>query len=55
MQISVVIPTYQRKDLVLRAVESALSQARRADEVIVVDDGSTMGCLVLTGRVDRHR
>lgn len=38
--ISVVIPTFNRPDEVLDAVRSALSQTRRPDEVIVVDDGS---------------
>lgn len=45
--VSVVIPTYQRRDLVVEAVESALAQTRgglEVDlEVIVVDDGSTDG------------
>ncbi len=38
--ISVVIPTYNRRALVKRAVESALSQSFCPAEVIVVDDGS---------------
>lgn len=41
--VSVVIPTYNRAALVLRALESVLSQCRDGDEVIVVDDGSTDG------------
>jgi glycosyltransferase involved in cell wall biosynthesis len=39
--VSVVIPTYNRADLLPRAVTSALAQCIRGDEVIVVDDGST--------------
>lgn len=39
--ISTVIPTYNRAQMVGRAVESALSQCVTGDEVIVVDDGST--------------
>ncbi|MDD5305138.1 MAG: glycosyltransferase family 2 protein [Elusimicrobia bacterium] len=39
--VSVVIPTYNRAALVLRALESVLPQCRAGDEVIVVDDGST--------------
>jgi len=39
--IAVVIPTYNRAQLALRAVESALSQDPAPAEVIVVDDGST--------------
>lgn len=40
LPISVIIPTYNRAALVLRAVSSALSQCCSGDEVIVVDDGS---------------
>jgi hypothetical protein len=43
LRISTVIPTYQRRDDVLRAVDSAMRQERAPDEVIVVDDGSTDG------------
>jgi glycosyltransferase involved in cell wall biosynthesis len=40
LPISIVIPTYNRAALALRAVSSALSQCSKGDEVIVVDDGS---------------
>ena len=40
MFISVVIPTYNRQELVLRALSSVYQQNRPADEVIVVGDGS---------------
>jgi glycosyltransferase involved in cell wall biosynthesis len=39
--VSVIIPTRNRAPLVRRAVQSALAAARRGDEIIVVDDGST--------------
>lgn len=39
--VSVVIPTYDRAELVVRALHSVLAQTRPPDEVIVVDDGST--------------
>ena len=41
MKISVIIPCYNSAAWVGGAVESVLAQTRAADEVIVVDDGST--------------
>jgi glycosyltransferase involved in cell wall biosynthesis len=41
IKISVIIPTYNRVPLLDRAIESVLAQSRPADEIIVVDDGST--------------
>ena len=41
--VSVVIPTYQRPDLVVEAVRSALAQTHRDIEVIVVVDGGGDG------------
>jgi len=41
MQISVVIPTHNRWPVVARAIESVIEQTRAADEILVVDDGST--------------
>jgi Glycosyl transferase family 2 len=41
----VVIPTYNRAQLIGRALDSALEQTREGDEVIVVDDGSTDGTM----------
>jgi glycosyltransferase involved in cell wall biosynthesis len=43
MRFSVAIPTFQRRDLVLDAIASVFAQDRAADEIIVVDDGSTDG------------
>lgn len=41
--ISLVIPTYNSGHLVVDAIDSALNQTDPADEVIVIDDGSTDG------------
>ncbi len=41
--VSVIIPTYNRGELVLEAIESALNQTYKDVEVIVSDDGSTDG------------
>ena len=43
MRISVVIPSYNRKHTLDRALQSVLDQTSRVDEVILVDDGSTDG------------
>ncbi len=41
MRISIIIPTHNRSDLVVRALESVFAQTLTPAEVIVVDDGST--------------
>ncbi|AFG36367.1 glycosyltransferase family 2 protein [Spirochaeta africana] len=38
--ISVIIPTYNRAELVQQAVDSVLTQTHQPDEILVVDDGS---------------
>ncbi len=43
MKISTVIPAHNRADLIGDTLDSILSQTRRPDEVIVVDDGSSDG------------
>jgi glycosyltransferase involved in cell wall biosynthesis len=61
--ISVIVPTYNRKEVLLRALDAALNQTYPADryEVLVVDDGSSDGTqeavrpLVEAGRIRYHR
>ena len=43
MTLSVIIPTYNRADLLMQALKSVQKQTHPVDEVIVVDDGSTDG------------
>ena len=43
MNISVVIPSYNRKEFLKRSIDSAINQTKKPLEVIVVDDGSTDG------------
>ncbi len=44
--ISVIIPTYNRIETLPRAIESVLVQTHLANELIIVDDGSTDGTAV---------
>lgn len=39
--VSIVIPTYNRKDLLIESVSSCINQIYRNIEIIIVDDGST--------------
>lgn len=41
--VSVIVPVYNRTEMLVESVESALAQAYRPLEIIIVDDGSTDG------------
>ncbi len=55
MSISVIIPLYNRRDLVVRAVDSVLNQDYRDFELIVVDDGSDDDASVVIGNYSDKR
>jgi glycosyltransferase involved in cell wall biosynthesis len=50
MRLSVIIPCYNAERFIGEAISSALAQSRPADEIIVVDDGSTDRSVAQTGR-----
>ncbi|MFQ5415084.1 MAG: glycosyltransferase family 2 protein [Phycisphaerae bacterium] len=49
-RVSVVIPTYNRRDMLPRALDSVIRQTFHDWEIVLVDDGSTDGTSELVGR-----
>ncbi|WP_051237922.1 glycosyltransferase family 2 protein [Lacticigenium naphthae] len=53
--VSIVIPTYNRQDLLLKAIDSLFNQTYRQFEIIVVDDCSTDGTQEALNRLNDPR
>jgi glycosyltransferase involved in cell wall biosynthesis len=53
-RVSIVLPTYNRRDTIRRAVDSVLEQTFEDWELVVVDDGSTDGTRDLLDGIDRR-
>ena len=51
MQISVVIPSHNRRHTLQRALQSVVEQRSPVDEIILVDDGSNDGSAAMVARV----
>jgi len=47
---SVVIPLYNKEKDIVRTINSVLNQSHKADEIIVVDDGSTDGSMEIVDK-----
>ncbi len=55
LSISVVIPSFNRPELTLRAVQSVLSQTWKDFEVVVIDDGSRPDKIFPAEKIDDRR
>ena len=55
MQVSVIIPTFNRAQTIGRALQSVLSQVGPSFEILIVDDGSTDGTQILIKSFDQEK
>lgn len=53
--ISVIIPTYNRADTILRSVNSVLDQTYKDIELLIIDDGSTDNTKELIEQIEDSR
>src|SRR5262245_59634926 len=51
-RVSVVLPTFNRADTIVRAIRSVVTQTFTDWELIVIDDGSTDGTSILLANLD---
>jgi len=50
LRVSVIVPLFNKRELIRTTLDSAIAQSRPADEILVIDDGSTDG----SGDLVRH-
>ncbi len=53
-EMSIILPTYNRADTIMRAVDSVLKQTFEDWELVIIDDGSTDGTAEVVSGLDRR-